>query len=62
MGLTAFFLALMVMKLRHDMKGSGVGGLVDVPGTCVLKIMMLHDATLRHVVLEVASCHDGGPG
>ena len=56
MGLTAFFLALMVMKLRHDIMGSEVGGCVDVPGTCVLK-MMLHYGTLswklRHVMMGV---------
>ena len=54
--MSEFFLALMVMKLRHDIMGSEVGGCVDVPGTCVLK-MMLHYGTLswklRHVMMGV---------
>ena len=35
-----------------------MGGCVHVPGTCVLK-MMLH---YKHVVLELASCHQGVRG
>ena len=35
-----------------------MGGCVNVPGTCVLKMMLRYE----HVVLVLASCHQGVRG
>ena len=49
MGFTEFFL---LMNLRHVKMGLGVGGCVNVPGICFLKIMLRYGMLswkLRHV-------------
>ena len=46
----------MLMNLRHDMMGLGVGESVHVPGICVLKMMLSYGALswkLRHVKMRL---------
>ena len=48
-------------NLRHVNMGSGLGGCVNVPGTCVLR-MMLHYHTLSWNLRIMSPCGQGSTG